>query len=296
MDSVQACFAKVDTNGQGVLDCAKLAAALKKVDADVFNDKFIAQFLEHGEGVVDYRAFSEWLFGDSVNRNFTHTEGAADEDIETLDMNLSSMDSMLTKAMDKFKSLDANGNGILEAKELPDLCRWVFSEFGRRFKSPKEEKTAIEKQVKRFLKMSEGQNWDFPRFSEYYEKVIEDALTYQLKRAEAFKTGYDQSEAAKKFRELDADGSGYLEGEELEEFASWIFKGFHPDGQELSPEQRKIEAQKLIHRIDENRGNSDGKLSYTEVDFYINQKINEITNFQKRQAEREAKKSAKKDK
>ena len=24
--------------------------------------------------------------------------------------------------------------------------------------------------------------------------------------------GYDQSEAAKKFRELDADGSGYLEG------------------------------------------------------------------------------------
>ena len=36
--------------------------------------------------------------------------------------------------------------------------------------------------------------------------------------------------ALKKFRELDADGNGYLEGPELLKLAQWVWSSFHPAG------------------------------------------------------------------
>jgi len=188
--------------------------------------------------------------------------------------------------------LDKDGNGVLDAKEMKEVCSWVFSMFGRTFSSKQEKETAIERQVKRFQKKTQsGSVWDFKAFEAYYRSVIEDSEQYQLKRYEAYKSGYDKSAAAKKFRELDKDGSNFLEGKELLEFATWIFTSFRPDGAPMTEEQCNAEALKLINRLDEKKGNSDGKLSFTEVDFYFTDKIKEIEAFQKRIAQKAAKKA-----
>lgn len=128
-------------------------------------------------------------------------------------------------------------------------------------------------------------------------KLTADIEKYEAKRSEAFEKGYSKSKAADKFKELDTDGSGFLEGAELEVFASWIFESFHPDGKPLPEEKKKEEAKKLVDKLmkklDEGAGNADGKLSFTEVDFYIEEKISQIEEFKKRAKEREAKQQAK---
>ena len=69
--------------------------------------------------------------------------------------------------------------------------------------------------------------------------------------------------ARKKFQQLDTDGSGYLEGEELLHLAEWVWSSFHPDGEPLSDDERAKMSDKLLHRLDEN---SDGKLSMAEFE------------------------------
>ena len=55
--------------------------------------------------------------------------------------------------------------------------------------------------------------------------------------------------AAGKFAELDADGSGKLDGDELLLLAEWVWASFHPGGA-ITDEQREAEARKLLHRCD----------------------------------------------
>lgn len=153
----------------------------------------------------------------------------------------------------------------------------------------------MQKQIQRFEKKlqsrkgCDGKGWDFPAFEAYFRSVIEDSERYQLKRYEAYKKGYDKSAAAQKFRELDKDGNDFLEGDELLQFATWIHSSFRPDGQPMTEKQCTEEAHKMITRLDEKKGNADGKLSFTEVDFYITEKIKQIESFQQRHAAKTAK-------
>ena len=55
--------------------------------------------------------------------------------------------------------------------------------------------------------------------------------------------------AAEKFAELDVDGSGKLDIDELGALAEWVWGTFHP-GQKIKPQQREAEARKLLHRCD----------------------------------------------
>merc|ERR1711879_81195 len=73
-------------------------------------------------------------------------------------------------------------------------------------------------------------------------------------------------------------------GEEIEAFADWLHGSFHPDGKPLTDEKRKKEAAKLLSRLDEKKGNNDGRFEFAEVDVYITQKINEIDAFKAKQA------------
>ena len=67
--------------------------------------------------------------------------------------------------------------------------------------------------------------------------------------------------ARKKFKQMDADGSGFLDGNELEELARWVFRSFHPGGEPLSEQQLTKEAAKLRQRLD---ANEDGLLDFDE--------------------------------
>lgn len=279
-----------DRTGSRRINLPTLVNALKIVDASLFDDHFVQDvFGGAGDGLVDIPGFAAWVTGKSQNKDFV--ERPEEQDLDELDLDTSAVDMMLSKARAKFDELDKNHNNVLDAKELRELCTWTFTMFGRRFKSDKAKASAIEKQVKRYLK--QGADWDFDTFEEYYLKLTADIEKYEVKRSEAFEKGYSKSKAAAKFKELDADGSGFLEGAELTVFATWIFESFHPEGQPLNDEAKQEEARKLVEKVmkrrDDRVGNSDGKLTFTEVDFYIEEKISQIADFKKRAKEREAK-------
>lgn len=73
--------------------------------------------------------------------------------------------------------------------------------------------------------------------------------------------------AKKKFDQLDADGSGVLEGAELQALGEWVWSNFHPDGQPLSEAEKSEQGQKLLHRLD---ANTDGSMSFDEFGAWFN--------------------------
>jgi len=222
------------------------------------------------------------------SRSMDFFENNNEQDLVNMDVSPGAADAVFQEAKQKFAELDKDGNGVLDAFELRDLCSWIFTLFGRTFASKQERKAAVHKQIQRFEKKlqgrkgCDGKGWDFPAFEAYFRSVIEDSERYQLKRYEAYKNGYDKSAAAQKFREFDKDGNDFLEGDELLAFASWVHTSFRPDGKQMTHEQCTDEARKMIRRLDEKKGNSDGKLSFTEVDLYITEKIKDIESFKKR--------------
>ena len=87
--------------------------------------------------------------------------------------------------------------------------------------------------------------------------------------------------ARKKFDQMDADGSGTLEGAELEELANWVFDSFHIGGEQISAEQKQKEAAKLRKRLDED-GNS--KLDFDEFAGWFRRTCDGIAKYRKKQA------------
>ena len=71
--------------------------------------------------------------------------------------------------------------------------------------------------------------------------------------------------AEKKFKQLDVDENGYLEGDEITECAMWIWSSYN-EGKSLTPEQRKTEGEKLLQRHDDNK---DGRMSLDEFCAYF---------------------------
>eukprot|EP00656_Telonema_subtile_P018970 TRINITY_DN20306_c0_g1_i2.p1 TRINITY_DN20306_c0_g1~~TRINITY_DN20306_c0_g1_i2.p1 ORF type:complete len:356 (+),score=129.41 TRINITY_DN20306_c0_g1_i2:348-1415(+) len=72
--------------------------------------------------------------------------------------------------------------------------------------------------------------------------------------------------ARKKFDQLDTDGNGMLEGDELVALSDWVWSSFHPDRKPLSYTQREQEAAKLLNRLDQNK---DQQLSFDEFEAWF---------------------------
>ena len=71
--------------------------------------------------------------------------------------------------------------------------------------------------------------------------------------------------AEKKFKSLDVDENGFLEGDEIVEAAMWIWSSYN-EGKTLTPEQRRVEGEKLLQRHDDN---NDGKMDLAEFTSYF---------------------------
>lgn len=208
------------------------------------------------------------------------------------------MDAVFTQAKQIFKDLDKDRSGALELAELEPLCVWLFDLFARGFSSDEEKAAAVEQQLNRFRKNGPPSgSWTFKQFEEYYRAKVEEAEQYQLKRNEAYAKGYDESAAAAKFKELDADGSQFLTGAELEKLAEWVLTALSPTDDPISSEVLATEAVHLVKFLDGTRGNNDGKISFAEFDGYFQEKIREIEKFEEnasiRQRRREEKSAEK---
>eukprot|EP00658_Telonema_sp_P-2_P017584 TRINITY_DN16845_c0_g1_i1.p1 TRINITY_DN16845_c0_g1~~TRINITY_DN16845_c0_g1_i1.p1 ORF type:complete len:458 (+),score=148.30 TRINITY_DN16845_c0_g1_i1:98-1471(+) len=123
------------------------------------------------------------------------------------------------------------------------------------------------------------------------EELIADSLppvlddTPELDNSEKAELQEHTARAMKKFNSFDKDGSGYLDGAELHEVATWVWTSFHPGGEKLSPELVREEAAKICRRVDEN---TDGKMSLDEFAGYFQRTSEAITRFRKKNIKKKA--------
>lgn len=78
------------------------------------------------------------------------------------------------------------------------------------------------------------------------------------------KVGVLSKAAENKWRDLDIDGSGILEGNEVPELAAWVWGSFNP-GRVITPAQKMQEASKMLEQLDHN---GDGKIAFDEFHAY----------------------------
>mmetsp|Transcript_91666 Transcript_91666/g.163145 ORF Transcript_91666/g.163145 Transcript_91666/m.163145 type:complete len:295 (+) Transcript_91666:35-919(+) len=277
----------------GICEVSVLRNVIKAIDFQVYSEcEATGVFGADNSGYIDYLTFVAWATGKYDEQDFFYTEEEFDAALE-LEIKAGKEEEFMREAKAKFEEIDKDKSGILDWEEMKVLCTFMFEKFGRVFKSTEEKDFAISKQLQRFQKVAPRQKgWDFPTFQAYYQKLIEDTEKFNVQKNDGYAQGYVKSEAAKKFAELDKDGSNSLSGEELETFAAWVHEQFHPEGKSLSPQERKKEAKKLLSRIDTKKGNNDGSVSFAEFDIYFEQKLVQIEEFKRRGVEKKQKKKA----
>ena len=202
---------------------------------------------------------------------------------------------MVVRTQKKFDHLDTDGNGALEGEELIGLAQWVWSSFHPGGEALSEEQKADEssKLLRRLDANGDGQ-MGFDEFVGWFRRTCAAIERYRRGLAQANAAGGKAGvvgvvaspepaassrgvetgdvgwaivvdkmvvRAQKKFDQLDTDGNGALEGEELVGLAQWVWSSFHPGGEALSEEQKADESSKLLRRLD---ANGDGQSGFDE--------------------------------
>ena len=92
--------------------------------------------------------------------------------------------------------------------------------------------------------------------------------------------------AKKKFEQMDKDGNGTIEGDELGALAKWLFESFHPGDEAVPPEVIDKEAAKLKQRLDKD---SNGKLDFDEFAAWFTRTCAGISKYRKNLAQKKKK-------
>ena len=95
--------------------------------------------------------------------------------------------------------------------------------------------------------------------------------------------------AKTKFEQMDNDGNGTIEGDELGALATWLFESFHPGDEAVPPEVIEKEAAKLKQRLDKD---SNGKLDFDEFAAWFTRTCAGISKYRKNLAQKKKKQVA----
>lgn len=98
---------------------------------------------------------------------------------------------------------------------------------------------------------------------------VDKAITKQLERAK------------KKFVQMDLDGNGVLDGDELLSLVDWVFDSFHPGGEKMSDQKKDMEVVTLLKQLD---SDGDGVLDYAEFEEWFCRTAEDIYRVQRRKA------------
>ena len=146
------------------------------------------------------------------------------------------------------------------------------------------EKTAAAAVVQKLAQLP-GENTDAAQVAQI--TIIQAAVRGKQgrQRAEAALLDKELRRARKKFDQIDKDGSGRLDGEEMHSLALWVFESFHPGGQPLLAEDREKAAAKLRTRLD---ADGDGKLDFDEFAAWFTRTCQSISKYRKGLAQKAA--------
>ena len=84
-----------------------------------------------------------------------------------------------------------------------------------------------------------------------------------------------------RFDQLDRDGSGYLQGDELLALVGWVWDSYHPKGQPLGKQHRVELRKKLMHMLDEDHN---GNLAFEEFRVWFTDTCKAIEQFRRTRA------------
>lgn len=172
-----------------------------------------------------------------MGRLDANKDGKLDEaEFETLFIEMMHRKTLLERAVFQFKKFDTDKSGMLEAKEIDDVITWALSAF------PGDHATYKSMLLKEIDSNGDGK-LDLTEFTVLFEDML--AREEMIKRAVV------------KFRELDADNSGFLETAELDKVADWVLDSYI----EQSRDDRDHFKSSLVDRMDKNK---DGKLDLKE--------------------------------
>jgi len=221
------------------------------------------------------------------------TARSPEEIIETIYQagNVLSLKDALRQAKIKYDELDRDNSGLLERDEAEAIADWALRTF-----QPSGHKIAeFEKQEFRnsLTKIADTNNdgkIDFDECTEWlinsmvditkanhliatfdgHEEVVENLQLYCENKENMHETGKMRevltlagalSKVRVKFRDLDENRSGFLEGAEVEQMGNWVWDTFDPFGRPLSRKKREKIRRNLLAQRDLNR---DSKLDFDE--------------------------------
>jgi Ca2+-binding EF-hand superfamily protein len=165
---------------------------------------------------------------------YTEFVSLFEEIMERLDIN--------RRAKEKFEELDTNKSGFLESEELVIVADWVLKTYGT-VDDLEKTKTMIMNRI--------DENKDGLLSLQEFTVLIEEVNARVLA----------MKHAMNKFHELDNNGNGVLDHDELEEVTDYVLKTFYPDGAPLSKEDKQSFKEKMMKEVDMN---NDGRLTLDE--------------------------------
>jgi Ca2+-binding EF-hand superfamily protein len=221
---VYAKFEELDTDKKGFLEIADLT---KVVDwaLEQFGDRLGEDKPSSHRKIMD-RMDIDHHGGKLDLPEFKHLFG------EVLNRNI-----MIGKAKVKFAEFDPNNTGSIGTDRIPEVVAWTAEAY------PVDNLENYTKKLIKAIDLNNDGTLNLVEFTNLYEQML-----VRLEMTER---------AKKKFKELDADQSGFLDGNEINALVEWALTYYV----EKSEQQRKKYAKALMEKIDYN---ADGKISLTE--------------------------------
>jgi|EP00505_MAST-04D_sp_SCG-Rhode-Island_P001638 hypothetical protein len=142
------------------------------------------------------------------------------------------------------------------------------------------------------LSMADVEGIDAEEFSceSLYQAIIENCLVERPKGSQeltlmipspppdgpTMELEIAKKRARKKFDQLDADGSGTLEGDELNGLAAWVWSAFHPGGEPITEREKAKITKKLTSRLTRS-----GQMNFDDFQQWFTKTCEDIQSFRK---------------
>ena len=150
-----------------------------------------------------------------------------DDEVDKMDM--------YRKAKAKFEELDKDKSGELDGKEITKLAKWILD--SEKFLAEDKDLESAKARVLSRIDDNKDGKMRFTEFVVLYEEVYRRICCIEF--------------AAKKFAELDKDGSGVLEAKELYHVVDWLLK--MEDRGSLPRDEKKKVKKSMMKRIDRDK-------------------------------------------
>jgi len=221
------------------------------------------------------------------------------------------------RALKKFNQLDENGNGTLTGYEVLQLAEWVWCSFRPGQTITDADKAAEGAKILKRCDVNGDGAIDKYEFQDYYEQTAAAMAKFHKvnakKKSKSPSTSSSPSmgpkgpppvpnesyalkklphdakqevvtltgRALKKWNQLDVNGNGTLEGNEILQLAEWVCSSFGPGESSYTPS--KEEAEMILKRCDVN---GDGKIDKREFRDYYEQTAAAMAKFHKANAKK----------